>query len=178
MSFDFEILYYIQEHIVNPLLDNVMVVASALGEYGLIWVVTAVCLLFAKKTRACGILMLCSLTFCLITGEFITKNLVCRIRPCYQDMTVNMLVERPSSYSFPSGHSASSFTAASILFYFNRKIGIVALALATLIAFSRMYLFVHFPTDVLAGIIWGIAGAFMVLLIYRKFFDPALKGSV
>ena len=178
MPFDFEILYFIQEHIVSPFLSDVMIFASALGEYGIIWVVTAVIFIFFKKTRICGILMLCSLAFCLITGEFITKNLVCRIRPCYQDMTINMLVERPKSYSFPSGHSSSSFTAASILFYFNKKIGVLALILAGIIAFSRMYLFVHFPTDVLTGIVWGIIGAAIVLLIYRKFFDPNLKGIV
>ena len=172
MPFEFDILYFIQEHIANPVLDNIMVLASVLGEYGFIWIAVALCFLFSKKTRVCGVLMLCSLVLCLVTGEFIIKNLVCRIRPCYQDMAVNLLVERPDSYSFPSGHTASSFTASTTLFYFNKKLGVVALLLAGLIAFSRMYLFVHFPTDVLAGILLGIAGATVVLLIYKKFFKP------
>lgn len=178
MPFDFKILYFIQEYIVTPFLNNIMIFASALGEYGIVWVTIAVILIFFKKTRTCGILMLCSLIFCLITGEFITKNLVCRIRPCYQDMTINMLIERPNSYSFPSGHSSSSFTAASIIFYFNKKLGALALALAGIIAFSRMYLFVHFPTDVFTGIVWGIIGAVIVIWIYKKFFDPNLKGII
>lgn len=171
MPFDFEILYYIQEHIVNPTLDKAMMFASALGDYGFIWLVIAIALMLFKKTRTCGILIMCSLAFCFITGEIITKNLVCRVRPCYQDMTINMLVDRPNSYSFPSGHSSSSFTAASTLFYYNRKIGALALLLAGFIAFSRMYLFVHFPTDVFAGILWGIVGSVIVLVIYKRFFN-------
>lgn len=170
MPFDFEILYFIQEHIVTPALSHIMIFASTLGEYGFIWVLTAVILIFFKKTRACGALILCSLVFCLVTGEFITKNLVCRVRPCYQDITINMLVNRPDSYSFPSGHTASSFTSASTIFYFNKKAGGLALALASIIAFSRMYLFVHFPTDVFAGALWGIVGSVIVLLIYKKYF--------
>lgn len=176
MSFDFEILYFIQEHIVNPTVDSVMIFASALGDYGMIWISIALCMLFSKKTRVCGILIICSLLFCLITGEIITKNLVCRIRPCYQDMTINMLVERPHSYSFPSGHSSSSFASATTLFLFNKKIGIPALFLASIIAFSRMYLFVHFPTDVLVGIIWGVSSSLIAFWIYKKFYDPQLKG--
>ena len=175
MSFDFEILYYIQEHIVNPILNKAMIFASALGDYGFIWLAIAIVLVFFKKTRTCGILIICSLAFCFITGELITKNLVCRVRPCYQDMTINMLVERPKSYSFPSGHSSSSFAAASTLFYANRKIGVLALLLAAFIAFSRMYLFVHFPTDVFAGTLWGIIGSAIVLVIYRRFFN---NGSI
>ncbi len=175
MPFDFEILYFIQEHIVTPVLNNAMILASALGEYGIIWVITAVTLVFFKKTRVCGVLIICSLLLCLITGEFITKNLVCRVRPCYQDMTIPMLVNRPNSYSFPSGHTASSFTSASTIFYFNKKAGLLALVLASIIAFSRMYLFVHFPTDVLAGVLWGIASSVVVLLIYRKYFDTNNK---
>lgn len=152
-----------------------MIFASALGEYGFIWLAIAIVLVFFKKTRTCGILIICSLMFCLITGEFIMKNLVCRVRPCYQDMTINMLVKRPSSYSFPSGHSSSAFAAASTLFYFNRKIGVLALLLAAFIAFSRMYLFVHFPTDVFAGALWGIMSSAIVLVIYRRFFNNGSK---
>lgn len=171
MPFDFKILYYIQEHIVNSTLDKAMIFASALGDYGFIWIAIALALILFKKTRIYGILIICSLALCFITGELIMKNLVCRVRPCYQDMTINMLVDRPVSYSFPSGHSSSSFATASTLFYFNRKIGALALILAAFIAFSRMYLFVHFPTDVFAGILWGIVGATIVLFIYKKVFN-------
>ena len=171
MPFDFQILYYIQEHIVNPTLDKAMIFASALGDYGFIWLAIAIALMLFKKTRTCGILIICSLALCFITGELIMKNLVCRVRPCYQDMTINMLVDRPGSYSFPSGHSSSSFATASTLFYFNRKIGALALILAAFIAFSRMYLFVHFPTDVFVGTLWGILGSAIVLVIYRRFFN-------
>jgi len=178
LPFDFPILYFIQENIVSPFFNNIMIWASILGEYGAVWLSIAFALLLSPKTRTCGILIICAMAVCFITGELITKNLVCRVRPCFQDLTVNMLVERPDSYSFPSGHSSSSFAAASVISYFSKKIGAIVLLLAGVIAFSRMYLFVHFPSDVFTGILWGIIGALLTIFIYRKFFDPNLKGLV
>ncbi len=175
MSLDFEILYFIQEHIASKALNDIMVFISSLGNFGVIWIITAVALIIPKKTRKCGILILCALTLSLITGEVITKNLVARIRPCNIDLTVNMLVERPKTYSFPSGHTASSFTATAVILYFYRKAGFFALAIASLIAFSRMYLFVHFPTDIIGGMLWGIASAIIVIVIYKKFFEEKSK---
>lgn len=178
MFFDFPILYFIQEHIVSPAFNSIMIFSSAIGEYGAVWLFISFILLFSRKTRVCGILMICAMAFCFITGEIVTKNLICRIRPCFQDLTVHMLVEKPNSYSFPSGHSSSSFAAAVVVFYFNKKLGFLTLLMAAVIAFSRMYLFVHFPSDVFAGILWGIIGALLIIFIYRKFFDPKLKGIV
>ena len=168
LSLDFEILYFIQEHIVCDVLNSIMVFISSLGNSGAIWIITAIALIIPKKTRKCGILILCALTLSLITGEVITKNLVARIRPCNIDLTVNMIIERPKTYSFPSGHSSSAFAATAVIFYFYKKAGFVALTMASLMAFSRMYLFVHFPTDVICGILWGIASAIIVISIYKK----------
>ncbi|MEE0858569.1 MAG: phosphatase PAP2 family protein [Acutalibacteraceae bacterium] len=178
MPFDFPILYFIQDNIVSPILNGIMVFVSAIGEGGAIWVLTSLFMIFFRKTRTCGILMLCAMAFCYVTGDLLAKNLFCRIRPCYQDMSVEMLVNRPNSYSFPSGHSSSSFAAASTAFYFNKKIGIPALFLAGLVAFSRLYLFVHFPSDVITGILWGIFGAILTIFIYKKFFDKNNKKLV
>lgn len=175
LPFDFPILYFIQDNIVSPMLNEIMVFVSVIGEGGAVWILTALIMIFFRKTRTCGILMLCAMMFCYLTGELVAKNLFCRIRPCYQDMSVEMLVSRPDSYSFPSGHSSSSFAAASTAFYFNKKIGIPALLLAGLIAFSRLYLFVHFPSDVLTGTLWGIFGAALVIVVYGKFFDTNKK---
>ena len=152
-------------------LDDVMVFISSLGNFGAIWIITAIALIIHKKTRKCGILVLCALTLSLITGETITKNLVARIRPCNIDVTVKMLIDKPKTYSFPSGHSASSFAATAVIFHYYKKAGFLALIIASLIAFSRMYLFVHFPTDVLGGMLWGIVSAIIVIMIYKKFFE-------
>lgn len=178
MSLDFEILYFIQEHIVCKALNDIMVFISSLGNYGAIWIITATALIIPKKTRKCGIFILCALTFSLITGEVITKNLVARIRPCNIDLAVNMLIERPKTYSFPSGHSSSSFAATAVIFYFYKKAGLFVLVIASLIAFSRMYLFVHFPTDVICGILWGIISAIIVIVIYKKLFENNSKISI
>ena len=171
LPFDFPILYLIQEHLTAPLIDSVMVFISAIGEGGIVWIVSALIMLFFKRTRKCGLLVLISMLICFITGELVIKNIVCRIRPCYVDTAMELLVSRPDSYSFPSGHTASSFTAASVMFYFFRKLGVFALLFAALMAFSRMYLFVHFPTDILGGILLGIMGATLVVFVYKKCFE-------
>lgn len=168
MPFDFPVLYFMQDYIVSPILNDVMIIASALGEYGAIWLLSAIPLLFFKKTRICGILMICAMTLAFLVGELCIKNIVCRPRPCHIDTAVQMLVNSPRSYSFPSGHTSSSFAAAAVIMYFNKKLGVLALVCAGTIAFSRMYLFVHFPSDVFAGILLGVLSALLVIYIYRK----------
>ena len=74
----------------------------------------------------------------------------------------------PNSYSFPSGHSSSSFAAATALFIMNKKTGVCAYVLAFLIAFSRLYNYVHFPSDVICGIILGILSALLIYFIFKK----------
>lgn len=160
---EFEILYRIQEmhtEFLNPLMIGV----SALGNGGMIWILIALVLLFFKKTRRCGLLMLLSMAVCFIAGNLCIKNMVQRPRPCQIDTAVRLLIPMPGEYSFPSGHTLHGFTAATIIFLHNKKAGIAALLLAAVIAFSRMYLFVHFPTDILGGIILGVAAA---VIVYR-----------
>lgn len=178
MPFDFPILYYIQENLVSPILNHIMVFVSSIGEYGIVWLLSAFIMLIFKKTRKCGVFIIFALILAFISGEVIIKNVVGRIRPCYQDLSVYMLVERPNSYSFPSGHSASSFAAAVAIFINYKKIGLFSLIVAGLIAFSRMYLFVHFPSDVFAGIALGVACAVITAVIYEKFFSRRFSESI
>lgn len=167
-NFDFSILYYIQNFIKNEVLDILMPFFSFLGEGGLIWFAVCIPMLFFKKTRIMGVAGIVSLLITYICGELVLKNMICRVRPCNIDTTVEMLVKRPSSYSFPSGHTGTAFACAVSLFLYNKKVGIAAIAVALTIGFSRLYNFVHFPTDVLAGMILGVLFALLVYFVFKK----------
>ena len=164
---EFEILYAIN-NLHNPILDKIMIAITSLGNAGLIWIGIAVGLLFVKKTRKCGILMLISLALGLIIGNGFLKNIIARERPCWIDENIKLLIPRPDDYSFPSGHTLASFEAAVMIYLHNKKWGIISLILAVAIAFSRMYLFVHFPTDILAGMILGTGISLAVYYGHKK----------
>lgn len=150
MDWEFSILYALQE-IHSPVLDKIMLFITWLGDAGWFWLaIGAVCLVF-KKHRKMGLQLFVSMLCTLIIGNVIIKNLVGRLRPCDIDPAVTLLLSRPHGHSFPSGHSINSMAAAVALFLNNKKIGIPAIIIATLIGFSRLYLFVHFPTDVVVG---------------------------
>lgn len=168
MFFDLPFLYFIQEHMVNPFLDGVMPFASFLGNSGMIWIVLAIVMIIMPKTRAYGVMMAVALILVAFFGEMIIKPMIGRPRPCNVDYSVIMLIKRPNSFSFPSGHSSSSFAAATFVFLYHKKLGTFAFAMAVLIAFSRMYLFVHYPTDVLCGSIFGVLTALMIYMVYKK----------
>ena len=153
---EFQILYAINK-LHNIILDNVMVIITKIGNAGWFWIVLAVILMAYKKTRKCGILMLISLLTGLLIGNVALKNIIARQRPCWIDPNIILLIPNPTDFSFPSGHTLASFEAATMIFLHNKKYGTLALGLAILIAFSRLYLFVHFPTDILGGAILGTA---------------------
>ncbi len=138
------------------------------GSYGEIWAAVGILLLFFRKTRATGAAVLISYIGVFIIGQTFLKGLFSRPRPCTVDPDFALLIARPTSSSFPSTHSASSFAGAAAIFQNHRKAGLAAFALAALIAFSRMYLFVHFPTDILAGIVLGILIGILAVRICRK----------
>ena len=151
---DFEILYALNG-IHSTILDKIMVGITYFGEKGIFWITIGLLLLFFKKTRKCGIFMLVSITIGFIIGNVFLKNIVARQRPCWIDTSIDLLVANPKDFSFPSGHTLASFEAAITILLFNKKWGIPALILAILVGVSRLYLFVHFPTDVLGGAILG-----------------------
>ena len=167
MDLEFSILYFLQG-LHQPWLDKLMVAITTLGEEGLIWIVLALAMLCTKKYRTCGIGVAISLVLMLLTGNIFLKHLIMRDRPCWIDTTVELLVASPSSYSFPSGHTFASFVSAVTIFLHHKKEGIVALVLAVLISFSRMYLFVHFPTDVLASVVLGTGIAIGVYFAMKR----------
>lgn len=158
---EFRFLYLLQG-LHTPLVDRLMLMVTALGDHGLFWILLGLVFFAVPRTRLMGGCMLVSVIIGFLLGNVALKNLIARERPCWVDQTVQLLVQMPRDYSFPSGHALVSFEGAVTIFLFNRKWGIPALMLAVLIGFSRMYLFVHFPTDVLAGALLGIAVAWAV----------------
>lgn len=155
-EFEIKILDFIRERFACPFLDAVMPVITSLANGGIIWIIAAVLLLIFKKTRKTGFSVALALITGLIIGNLILKNLVGRIRPYEFNEGVEILVARLSDFSFPSGHTLASFEAATVLLIRDKRLGVPALVLAVAIAFSRLYLYVHYPTDVLAGIILGV----------------------
>ena len=155
---EFSFLYAIPR---SSLLDAFFLgVTKIAGSYGQFWVVIAVLLLIFKKTRRAGIALLIAYVGVFFLGQFGLKNLFSRPRPCQIDTAFPLLVSRPSSSSFPSTHSAWAFGGATAIFLQHKKAGIAAYVVAVLIGFSRLYLFLHFPTDVLFGALMGVALGF------------------
>jgi len=146
---------------------------TALGNAGIIWLLWAVVLIFIKRYRKYGIILFIALLAGLIIGNGILKNIVERPRPCWLDESVVLLIQNPKDFSFPSGHTLSSVIAAVVLTAANKKFGIAAIPIACLIAFSRMYLYVHFPSDVITSVILGIIIALVILklLANRKWIN-------
>lgn len=169
-GFDRIVMEFVQQHFHNIITDRLFPILTYLGEAGAVWILLALFFLFQKRYRRQGVLLLCAMGAGLLLGEILLKNIVCRERPfqAFPDFAP-LLISPPSGFSFPSGHSCSSFAAATVLGCSRKKWGIPALILATLIAFSRMFLFVHWPTDILAGALLGVLCGLTVFLIARKF---------
>ena len=169
-QFDFAILYAIQDHLINPFFTLLMKAFTTMGNGGMIWIILSLGLLCFKKTRKAGLYGLIALTLVAILNNSIIKAIVQRPRP-FTYTEISLLISPPGGYSFPSGHTSSSFAAATAIFLQNRNIGIPALILAALIGFSRLYFFVHFPSDVFVGMLEGILTAVLV----TKLADQARK---
>lgn len=166
ISFDLPILDWIQAHMQCAFLDTVMPIITLFGEGGIFWIAWAVILLFIPKTRKCGISMLIALILGVLVCNVTMKPLIARIRPYdlqEQDfgIYINLLIERQHDFSFPSGHTIASFEASVALLKHSKKMGIPALVIAILVSFSRLYLYVHYPTDVLVSVVLGTLFAFI-----------------
>ena len=163
---DWQILYAIQ-NLRSEALDSFFLwLTNFVGGYGQLWLVAGLVMLTFKKSRKAGIAVLLSWGLVFLVNQCGLKELIARTRPCNIDTTVSMLVKAPSSYSCPSTHSAWAFGGAMSIFMFHRKRGIPVILFSVLICFSRLYLFVHFPTDVLFGAAIGaLVGVFCYWLV-------------
>ena len=172
---DFELLFFIKDHIRNDLFDVIVPFYTNLGNDGIIWIVFGAVLLIPKKTRKCGIMVLGALLVMLVVNNIILKNLIARERPCATYPELVELVKIPTSFSFPSGHTVSAMAVGFTVFTQHKKLGTVTLILAFLMGLSRLYVGVHFPTDVYGGIFVGAAIAFAVYYLEKKITPIVLK---
>ena len=169
LGLDGNILLWIQEYIRNDFLTPFFVFITKLGDVGMIWIVLTLILMCNKKTRKTCVISAVALLLSLLFCNVLLKNLVQRVRPYEVIDTLTILVERQKDFSFPSGHTSASF-AAGIVFFRNlpKKFGVPAVILACLISFSRLYIGVHYPTDVICSIVFGVVLAFLSEQLCRK----------
>jgi undecaprenyl-diphosphatase len=170
-SMDAAVSLFLQEHVRCALLNPIMVVVTTLGSVGLIWILTALVLMCFRSHRREGFGLLVVIGLCWCLNDGLIKNLVCRPRPFLVIPELEVLVKRPTSWSFPSGHSCSSFAASYYLSRTFGKKGAWAYLLAVLIAFSRVYVGVHFLTDILVGAVVGTIGSIVVTHFYPVVMD-------
>ena len=175
MNFEFAILDFIAT-LHTDFGDWFLPLVSSFGNAGIGWILLSAILLCFPRYRKAGLTMALGLIFCLLIGNVTLKPLVARMRPYSYFPDITLLIPPLDDFSFPSGHTFASFAAATALFLYHRKAGAAAFILAVTIAFSRLYLYVHFPSDVLAGVILGIASgwtAYKIINWYAAKYQPA-----
>ena len=183
VSFDLPILDWIQANLTSPLGDKIWPIITLFGDDGIFWIALAVILLFFPKTRKTGLGMGIAMALGLLVCNIILKPVVARPRPYdYQEalgVIIPLITKRMHDFSFPSGHTIASFEASVVILLNHKKAGIAALVLAFLIAFSRLYLYVHYPTDVIVSIFLGTAFAFLGNFLSGKVMNrlPQRKGK-
>lgn len=168
-NFELGILDFIRDNLSCSFLDKVMPVITSLADAGIFWIIVAVIMLCFKRTRKAGLTVGIALIFGLAVGNGMLKPLIGRVRP-YDVKGIEPIIEKLHDGSFPSGHTLASFEAAGALMLRDKRFGIPALVLAIVIAFSRLYLYVHYPTDVLAGIVLGLLFAFLAYLVVNALY--------
>ena len=146
----------------TPILDKIMTSITKLGDAGIFWIILTLLFLIIPKMRKTGIIMAAALIMDLLICNIAVKNLAARTRPYDVNTSVQLLVAKLHDYSFPSGHTAASFASVTALYLAGeKKLWKPALVLACLIAVSRLYLYVHYPTDVLGGVVIGIIAGYL-----------------
>lgn len=177
-SADFAILDFIQAHMRSPFLDKIMPFITHLGAGGVLFIIFVIVLMCTKKYRREGFSAAAALTLSFVFCNILIKNIVARTRPFDINTSIELLIRPPVDYSFPSGHTAAAFAVATaLLLCKNKLLGIPVLIIAVLIAFSRLYLYVHFPSDVLGGMILGIIVAFAANMIVNKMWKKKSRAA-
>lgn len=157
----------------KQILDSLLIFITKLGDMGLIWIGLILLLILNKKTRTFGYLCLLALISEFFINDMVLKNIIARDRP-FIEHNLDILIKAPSGYSMPSGHAASSFVLAGMFIFFKQKGRWLVLLLAILIAYSRVYLNVHYWSDILVGALLGLSIAY---LIHQKFHHLFLSST-
>lgn len=166
---DGQILLFIQEHMRNIVCDVFFKGITHLGDAGVFWILLTAALLCFRQTRKAGIYSACALIASLVVNNLILKNLVGRIRPYELVEGLQCIVPPAYDASFPSGHTGASFASAVAIYrQLPRRFAIFFIVLAALIAFSRLYVGIHYPTDVLGGLVTGIGIGLLVSVLGDK----------
>lgn len=166
---DFIILDWIQMHLRCAVLDTFFSSVTHLADGGIIWILLAICLLLWKKTRWLGLALACSLVLDALLCNGLLKPLVARIRPYDLRPAAGLpLIAPPTDFSFPSGHTAVSFAAVTGLTCSHARQWGWSLLVAGMIALSRLYLYVHYPSDVLGGMLAGILAGWLGANLMKK----------
>lgn len=169
LNLDGQILLWIQEYLRVECLNGIVKAISFLGNGGWFWIVTALFFTYGKNTKRAGIMALVCMAICALIVNIILKNAVARIRPYEALEGLTLLVERQRDYSFPSGHTSASFAAAWMYFkYLKKSLARAFLVIAALISLSRLYVGVHYPSDVLAGFLIASAVSFFLIRAEKK----------
>lgn len=153
----------------NPMLDEVMRFITSTGDYGALWIVITLGLLASKKTRRAGLCLACALLAMQLSGNAVLKKIIARPRPFAHIPGYVQTIGEVEGLSFPSGHTFSSFTAATVIGLFFKRFKVPAYLWASLIACSRLYFFVHYPTDILGGAIFGLLNGHLWYNIVKDF---------
>ena len=168
-KFDSSILLWIQDNVRSDFLTPIMKVITHLGDKGILWILVTLALLWYYKTRKLGVRCMVSMVIGLVITNLILKNWVARIRPYELIQGLECIVKKADDYSFPSGHTTNSLACAWVIFRrAPKKWGVPALILAILISLSRLYVGIHYPTDVLGGAVIGIGSACLSLALVPK----------
>lgn len=166
---DIQVLHMIAQYMHTAWLNEIMIIITTLGDGGALWIVMGIYLLFFKNYRKTGIAILFSLVAGFILFNLGLKPLIARPRPFIVDPGFQLMISAPTDYSFPSGHAWSAFAMVAVLFKEKIKGRYWALGVASLMAFSRLYMSVHYPTDVLGGIALGWAIGYMSIYAINKY---------
>lgn len=164
---DMKIINFIDNYVRCAFLDRIMPIITSLGNGGIVWLFLSIYLIHSSNYRMEGYMVFASLVLTTILGEGVIKHLIRRSRPFISIRERTLLISKPMTYSFPSGHSASSFAVAGIFIIMNNRLSVYITVLAALIAFSRLYLEVHYPTDVITGIILGLLCSIIVCKVFN-----------
>lgn len=171
-ALDLSILDFIRNTLSSPVADIIMKCLTYSIEYGAMAILVFIVMMFVKKMRKTGFAVMGATLSVLLFGELILKHIVCRPRPFTVNSAIDIIIKAPSGFSFPSSHTATCFAMATAIYLFHKRLGIIAYIYASLVAFSRMYLYVHYPSDIIGGIALGIGcgigSAALVKLISKK----------